>query len=280
MALQIAARSGRSLVVDEDGSGPPLVAVHGLGGGAYFFTGMARRLRDRCHTFLVDLPGTGRSRPGSVPDALDGWVDDLGDLFAHIGEPIIFVGHSMGTMLALLAWRAWPEWMRACVFVGGLPRVRPAIRARLTERAEDIAAHGLDGFGPRVSPGNFSPSTLRTRPEMVGTFERLFEVQDADVYVRSIGLLLSGDTATIAPTLTIPCLSLSGRDDSYAPPDAVKAFVDTIPGPPPMHVIDDCGHLPFFEAPEIFAREVERFVGEVTGTGLGQKKDGSASPRG
>jgi sigma-B regulation protein RsbQ len=263
MALQIATRSGRPLVADEDGAGPPLVAVHGLGGGAYFFTGMARRLRDRCRTFLVDLPGTGRSRPGSVPDTLEGWVEDLGDLVAHIGEPVIFVGHSMGTMLALLAWRAWPERMRACVFVGGLPRVRPAIRVRLTERAADIAAHGLDGFGPRVSPGNFSPATLAARPEIVGTFERLFELQDPDVYVRSIDLLLSGDTAAIAPTLTIPCLSISGRDDSYAPPDAVKAFVDTIPGPPPLHIIENCAHLPFFEAPEIFATAIDDFVSQV-----------------
>jgi pimeloyl-ACP methyl ester carboxylesterase len=264
MARQIATRSGRPLVVDEDGAGPPLVAVHGLGGGAYFFTGMARRLRGCCRTFLVDLPGTGRSRPGSVPDSLEGWAEDLGDLAAEIGEPVTFVGHSMGTMLALLAWRAWPQWMRACVFVGGLPRVRPAIRTRLSDRAVEIAARGLDGFGPRVSPGNFSPATLGARPEIVGTFERLFELQDADVYVRSIGLLLSGDTAAIAPTLTIPCLSISGRDDSYAPPDAVKAFIDTIPGPPPMRVIDDCAHLPFFEAPEIFARAVGDFVGQVT----------------
>jgi pimeloyl-ACP methyl ester carboxylesterase len=263
MALAIATRSGRPLVVDEDGSGPPLIAVHGLGGGAYFFTGLARRLRDRCRTFLVDLPGTGRSRPGAVPDTLEGWAADLGDLAAHIGEPAIVVGHSMGTMLALLGWRAWPEWMRACVFVGGLPRVRPAIRTRLSERAADIAAHGLDGFGPRVAPGNFSPATLRHRPEIVGTFERLFELQDAEAYVRSIGLLLSGDTAAIAPTLTIPCLSISGRDDSYAPPDAVQAFVDTIPGASPMQVIDDCGHLPFLEAPEIFARAIGDFVSRV-----------------
>ena len=145
-----------------------LLAIHGLGGGSYFFDGLAERLQPEYEVIAIDLPV-------STPDfSMATWVDELGALVADRGaEPVVILGHSMGSMLALEAWKAWPERIRALIFVGGVPQVAPRIRERLNDRIKALeGARDLIGWGKKVAPGVFSPSTLRDRPDIVARFER------------------------------------------------------------------------------------------------------------
>jgi pimeloyl-ACP methyl ester carboxylesterase len=252
--------AGHVIHVEQTGTGPALLALHGLGGGAYFFRSLGTRLDARCRTIAVDLPGTGWSR-GGLPQSMDGWIADLGELVRTvIGEPVHLVGHSMGTILALKAWQAWPEWIRGLVFVGGLPEARQPIRTKLADRAERIRAEGMAGWGAQVSPGVFSPVSMQRHGELVGMFERLFEAQDQATYLACLRLLITESAADAVPTVTVPSLAIVGADDLYAPPDAVEAFVRALPDRPAPVVIPECGHLPFFEAPERFAALVDEFA--------------------
>jgi pimeloyl-ACP methyl ester carboxylesterase len=55
------------------------------------------------------------------------------------------------------------------------------------------------------------------------------------------------------PTVSVPCIAISGADDQYAPPADVAAFVASMPIQTPHVVMPGVGHLPFFEAPAEFA---------------------------
>jgi pimeloyl-ACP methyl ester carboxylesterase len=148
-------------------------------------------------------------------------------------------------------------------FVGGLPEVRQPIRERLTARAETMRASGITGWGPKVSPGIFSPATMRTKPEVVGLFERLFETLDVSSYLRSLEILLGASTTSRVPAVRVPCIGISGQDDSYAPPDAVRAFMTHMQAPHRIVTIPDAAHMPFFEKPVEFAELVGGFLDEV-----------------
>jgi 3-oxoadipate enol-lactonase len=243
--------------VEESGTGPTVLAIHGLGGGAWFFADLAREL-PTIRLLAVDLTGTGRS-PGTA--SMAGWVNDLESLVAaRSREPVVLLGHSMGTIIALEAWRAWPQRIRALVLTGGLPQVRPAIRERLSQRITALDdAPSLAGWGPRVSPGVFSPATAREHPDIVARFEQRFESEAIDRYLRCTRILLDADARHLAPTVAVRTLVVTGEDDQYAPPDSAAAFAGTIPDAR-FEVMPGCGHLPFLEQPRAFAAVMNAFV--------------------
>ena len=258
----VATRHGSSIYIEDTGSGRlPVLALHGLGGGAYFFRGLAARLDPRYRILAIDMPGTGRSTSGPAPWSLESWVDDVGDLVAdRIGAPAVLVGHSLGTIVALQVLAARAPHIRGLVFVGGLPRVRPIIRERLTERVAHVTRRGMIGLGPQVTPGIFSSGTFQRHAEVIALFERVFEAQPQDAYLRGIEVLLGASAEAVLAGARVPCLAITGEDDQYAPPDAVHAFVSALPVACREEVIPGCGHMPFFEAPDAFASLVESFL--------------------
>jgi pimeloyl-ACP methyl ester carboxylesterase len=269
MTGRYVAPSGSEVYFEEAGAGRPILAVHGVGGGAHFFRGVAERLRAPHRVVAIDLPGTGRSVPRGANPAeiakgltLDGWMTDLGAFVReHLQEPAVIIGHSLGTILALEAWRRFPGAILALVFVGGLPVTRPLIRERLSDRIAAIARDGgLSGWGAKVSPGNFSPAAFASRPEVIGLFERVFELQVPEAYIRSIEILLAASAVDVVPTVNVPVASISGMDDQYAPPENVREFLTALPQPAHVTMLPDVGHLPFLEAPEAFCTALREFL--------------------
>lgn len=253
-------RSGSDLHLEDSGKGPAILALHGLGGGAWFFAGFARRLSAEYRVISLDLAGTGRSVAAAEPSTAL-WVADICDILRdRLGGPAVILGHSLGTILALQASAACPQHIRALIFAGGLPEPRPLIKARLTERAAAVARDGLAGSGAQVAAANFARATLERQPELVGMFERLFEAQNPDSYVRACRVLIDASSAACLPAVRVPCLSISGAEDQYAPPELVAAFTRQLPGGCREEVFPDCGHLPFLEAPDAFAAAVKSFL--------------------
>ena len=104
--------------VEDIGAGPPVLAIHGLGGGAYFFRSIAERLRQDYRIISVDLPTRARL-------LMAAWVDELGTIVDERASAArsFILGHSMGTIIGLEAWRAWPE-----------KHSRPDVRRRCSAR--------------------------------------------------------------------------------------------------------------------------------------------------
>lgn len=256
-----AASSGSALWYEDTGTGPAVLALPGVGGGAYFFRGLADRLGGAFRVIAVDYPGVGLSAAGAAGVSIETWVADLEEFVrATAAGPLTILGHSLGTMVALAAWARWPALIRGMIFVGGLPEVRPVIRDALDERGRLIARDGIAGWGRRVSPAVFSPRSIERQPEVVGLFERVFDTQPADAYVRSLEVLTSAAMAAVVPSITVPCCSINGAEDLYAPLEAVSLFLDMFPQRPAQVVLPGVAHLPFFEAPDDFAAAVRGFL--------------------
>src|SRR5689334_16782033 len=93
---------GARLVLDDEGSGPPLVCVHAIGHDAADFARVRARFRSRHRVLAIDWPGQGRSprETGRASAAryavlLAGVLDQLG-----LAECVL-LGNSIGGAAAI-----------------------------------------------------------------------------------------------------------------------------------------------------------------------------------
>jgi pimeloyl-ACP methyl ester carboxylesterase len=91
-----------ALVYDRDGSGEPLVLVHGLGSRRQVWQPVFDAVARHRDVVAVDLPGFGESAPGDVTPSETGFADRLEAFFTELGVDRPHVaGSSMGGGIAL-----------------------------------------------------------------------------------------------------------------------------------------------------------------------------------
>ncbi|MEO1639679.1 MAG: alpha/beta fold hydrolase BchO [Pseudomonadota bacterium] len=92
--------------IQEMGSGPTVLLIHGAGGATQSFRNLAPLLAARFHIVMMDLPGQGFTQMGAQQRCgLDHMAEDLLALIRHEGwKPTQVVGHSAGTAIALRLW--------------------------------------------------------------------------------------------------------------------------------------------------------------------------------
>jgi pimeloyl-ACP methyl ester carboxylesterase len=89
------------------GSGPPILALHGLGGSGRYWEELAQTLQGECTVVAPDLAGFGASDKPAIRYDRGFHLDTLDAVFRLIGlkPPHMVVGHSMGGILGAL-WAA------------------------------------------------------------------------------------------------------------------------------------------------------------------------------
>lgn len=102
---------GDKLHFIDEGSGAPVVFVHGSCGGARQWKGLASALRDGYRTICIDLFGSGQSAPWPIERQWS--VDDdgraIGAVLDVLAEPVHLVAHSGGCHFAYPVIRDRPE---------------------------------------------------------------------------------------------------------------------------------------------------------------------------
>ena len=101
--------------VHVQGTGRPMIFVHGFGCDQNMRRFLAPHFSDSYRTILVDLVGSGNSQLAAYDKAkygtLQGHADDMCEVLREVapGERAIFVGHSVSAMIGLLANIGAPE---------------------------------------------------------------------------------------------------------------------------------------------------------------------------
>jgi pimeloyl-ACP methyl ester carboxylesterase len=253
---------GRRVFIQQWGSGPALLCLHGLGGGTHFFSELGPLLSARHRTVAFDFPGAGQS-PSTLPITFDGFGEIVVALAASLNASgLTLLAHSMGTIIGLEAIRASPHLASRFIAVGGVPEPPDSARARISARIGAIRASGISGLGKDAVAGNVSARTKATRPDVTARLAEDFDRQSGDGYVGIADALVGWTARPLPPLDGVKCLAITGEEDRYAPPDAMRKFAGQLPEGTRFEVMRDCGHLPFLEQPEAFAEIVERFLDE------------------
>jgi len=263
---------GVALFVEAEGSGPPVVLLHGFTGSGRTLARTARDLRPAFRTIRVDLVGHGRSDAPSDPTAysMEACAAQVaGAIAATCREPAHLVGYSMGgrAALALAAWH--PNRVRSAILVGARAGIPQAAARDERRRRDDALAGALERDGLAAFVDRWMALPLFAGQARLGPG---FRAQAREERMRQLpaGLAASlrGMGAGAQPPLferlaaiRIPVLVVVGEADApFA--DVARDLVDRLPDAR-LARIPAAGHAAHIEEPEAFARLARDFLGEV-----------------
>lgn len=250
------------LAIETQGSGDPVLFIHGLGGTANVFGPQVEALAHQFSCVRFDLPGAGRSSlPGTI--SMDGFVDAACEVLraAGVTAPVHVVGHSMGCVIALhLAVRA-PSTIRSLALVGALHAPAEAARVALRARAVTARAQGLVGIADQIVAGGTSKRSRAEYPVMAAFVRELILRQKPEDYATHCEALAAVERVDIAG-IEAPALLITGDEDATAPAVACRALTDAMPSAE-LLVLEACGHWATLERPREVSAALTKFLGAV-----------------
>ena len=244
--MRISTSPPRDLAVEIEGSGPPVVMVHGLGGTSNFYQVQAQALAERFQVIRVDSAGAGRS-PVSDEISIGSHADDLAALLDQLGvSGATVVGHSMGTLVVRTLAARHPALVSRLILLGAVAEPTNAVRKAQRDRAATLRKDGTVAVAPGVVANALSETTRRDKPEVSAFVRELIMRQDPEGYARNCeALAAAADPGPVDPGL--PLLLITGGDDKTGPPEVSHAIASAH-GSATVAVIDGIGHWTALEA--------------------------------
>ena len=252
-----------NVTVSGNPAGRPIVFAHGFGCSQEMWSRVLPNFEADYRVIAFDHVGSGGSDLAAYDpakyDSLHGYADDVVEILEALElTDVVFVGHSVSSMIGVLAAADHPERFGALILVGPSPRyINTGDYVGGFEQADiDALLDALDanylGWSATMAPviagnpdrpeigGELTASFCRTDPSIASHFAQVTFLSDN-----------RDDLARVAtPTLVIQC-----ADDVIAP-DAVGTYVHArIPGSVLVR-LDATGHTPNLSGPDELTRAV------------------------
>lgn len=263
-ALGFAAVDGRQLYVEECGSGPPVVLVHGFSLDARMWSRQQAAFAASHRVIAYDVRGFGRSSAAATEGTCH--AEDLEALLAERGiDTAAVVGLSMGGIIAADFACRFPERVGALVLVDAAFGGFSWSESFLTDwlRFERLAEHDVAAARRAwLESALFRPT--RAHPALRRELDGIVEGYSGWHWAQRIPVAGDPATAQRLGCIRAPTLVVVGEHDIPDFHASAAVFCDRI-GRAEKAVIRSAGHLPNMEQPEAFNRLVLGFLARVLG---------------
>ncbi len=251
----------------------PVMLLHGFGGSIGHWRNNLPVLGKYQTVYALDLLGFGGSRKVWTTYNINLWVDQVYEFWqTFIKQPMVLVGNSLGSLVALTAAATYPEMLRGLAFINlpDLEMSQEAIPARLRPIVSKIEGTVASFASPILFKGIFY---FLIRPSLVGKLARIAYANPevitdelVEIFTQpaldsgaatALSALVKGKTSgkfgpavkSILPYLDMPLLLIWGLQDRVIPPTLARKFVAMNPKLELVE-IENAGHCPHDECPE------------------------------
>lgn len=235
-----------------------IVFGHGFGGDQEMWSEVSRTFERDYRTVRFDYVGCGKSDARAYDPAryasLNGYAQDLLDVLNALDlSQVLYVGHSISSMLGMLVGIREPQRFTRMIMVGASPRFLddlPDYRGGFSR--EDISAlmdlmdRNLLGWADFLAPVAMKNPD---RPELAREFAARLSVGDPTITRRFAEAVFYVDLRAELPRLTVPTLILQCADDSIAPREVGEYLHRNIRGSS-LRFMKASGHCPHVSHPE------------------------------
>jgi len=248
------------------GQGTPLAMLHGWGLNRRVWVDVSAGLAPICRPLLMDLPGHGHSEFVADACTLNDWSTAA---LATVPSPSLWLGWSLGGMVALAAAAAQPEHVRGLILV--------ATNARFAQGQDwptAVETTVLEGFAASLEQDY--PATLarflalqargdeRARETVRVLRQQLAEggMPQPAALRAGLSILREADLTSALPQVRCPVLLVGGEYDNLVPMTALEIMAKALTKAD-LCIIKGASHAPFISHRDEFVSAVARFVAGI-----------------
>lgn len=247
----------------DQGSGPPLLLVHGFPLDHGMWRGQIDELSQTQRVIAPDLRGFGASSVTSGTVTMEQFADDLNSLLdrLNVQVPITYCGLSMGGYIGWQFFRRHRQRVKNLILcdtraVADSPDAaesRRKLADRVLEEGARIVAAGM-------MPKLFGKATHEHKPQLVEATRQVMVRTDPQGVAAALrGMGQRPDSTSLLAQIDVPTLVLVGEEDAISTPDEMRSLAAGIPGAEFVQV-PAVGHMAPLENPALVNAAVQRFL--------------------
>ena len=244
-----------------------MMFAHGFGCDQNVWSYLVEAFSSDYKLVLFDYVGAGKSEMAAYDSQkyskLEGYARDILDICETLEiRDAIFVGHSVSSIIGLLAANQEPTYFEKLIFIGPSPRymndegyVGGFERESLEQLFEMMDSNYL-GWSRSLAPAIMGNPE---RPELGDTLTNNFCATDPKIASEFARVTFLSDNRSDLSRVQIPSLTLQCTEDIIAPLEVGYYIKENTPGNS-LVIMKATGHCPHMSAPEETVKAIKVFI--------------------
>jgi sigma-B regulation protein RsbQ len=258
----------RNNVTVSGGGTQPMIFAHGFGCNQTMWRAVAPAFTDAYRTVLFDYVGCGDSDLSAYDpdryDTLDGYAQDVLDICEALDlENVIFVGHSVSTVIGMLAAIEQPDRFDRLILIGTSPcylndppDYHGGFEREDLEGLLDMMDKNYIGWSDYFSSLLMQQAEAK---EVEEELDRSFCSTDPHIMRQFAEATFFSDYRDVLPNVPTPALMVECRDDIIAPMTVTRYVEDHLPDAT-LTVLDAAGHCPHMSHPDETTAAIDAYL--------------------
>lgn len=257
--------------ISVSGSGTqPMLFAHGFGCDKHVWKYITPAFENDYKIITFDFVGAGKSDLSAYDkeryNSLNGYAQDILEICEELDlQKVIFVGHSVSSMIGLLAAKEKPEYFESLLFIGPSPRYINdgnyigGFERKDIEDLLDVMDSNYLGWSQTMAPvimGNKNDESLGQ--ELTNNFC----ATDPDIARQFARVTFLSDNRKDLAEINIPSLTMQCSEDVIAP-EVVGNYVHENMPNNDLKLMKATGHCPHMSAPEETIALIKEFLSKM-----------------
>ncbi|MDB5012867.1 MAG: alpha/beta hydrolase [Daejeonella sp.] len=250
------------------GSGEKVMLfAHGYGCDQNVWRSLTRAFENDYKIVLFDYVGAGKSDLSAYDpvrySTLDGYATDILEICAELNiSQAIFIGHSVSSMIGVLAANKEPSIFEKMVFIGPSPRYLNdegyvgGFNLNDLEDLFNVMDNNYLGWAQALAPAIMGNAD---RPELGESLTNSFCATDPEIAKQFARVTFLSDNREDLPKLKVKSLTLQCSEDIIAPIEVGRYVQEHTPGNK-LQILKATGHCSHLSAPEETINAIKSFV--------------------
>jgi sigma-B regulation protein RsbQ len=244
-----------------------MVFAHGYGCDQHVWTDIIKAFENDYKIVIFDYVGAGNSDLSAYDkerySTLSGYAKDLLEIYDALDlSDTILVGHSVSSMIGLLAAIQKPSLFNRLIFLGPSPRYLNdgdyfgGFEMEDLEELFSMMDENYLGWSRALGPSIMGNSE---RPELSERLTNSFCATDPEIAKQFARVTFLSDNRTDLPMLTVPSLTLQCTNDIIAPIEVGHYMHSNMKGNT-LVIMKASGHCPHMSAPDETIKSMKAYL--------------------